>query len=134
MPGISPGSDFDPRVAAAFKAALLHQGLIALLIFAMLAAARAGLRAVLSADRASPGGGGPAPAPDPAPGGWRSRLGSAVLAQQAAAASIRSVAALGGVGLIILGTGPMAVAQASRVQAASSAQVGHGQDHRGWAR
>ena len=46
MPGMNSGSDrSDPAVAAAFRAALLHQGLIALLILAVLAAAWAVMRA-----------------------------------------------------------------------------------------
>jgi len=53
----------DPAVVAAFKAALLHQGLIALLIFAVLGLAWAGLRAWLSA-RA-----GPATSRPPGPAG-----------------------------------------------------------------
>ena len=55
MPGMNSGVNVnDPTVVAAFKAALLHQGLIALLIFA---AARAGLghRAGVAA-RAQPSG------------------------------------------------------------------------------
>jgi hypothetical protein len=46
MPGMNSGPNIDnPVVVAAFRAALLHQGLIALLIFAVLAAAWAALRA-----------------------------------------------------------------------------------------
>ena len=37
MPGMNSGINVsDPTVVAAFKAALVHQGLIALLIFALL--------------------------------------------------------------------------------------------------
>ena len=40
MPGMNSGSnDLDPRLAAAFRSALLHQGLVVLLILAVLAAA-----------------------------------------------------------------------------------------------
>jgi hypothetical protein len=52
MPRMS-GSDGDPRVTAAFKAALLHQGLIALLVLAVLVAAWAFLPAFRSALRSS---------------------------------------------------------------------------------
>ena len=50
MPGMNSGIDInDPTVVAAFKAALLHQGLIALLIFAVLGFAWVGVRAWLPA-------------------------------------------------------------------------------------
>jgi cytochrome oxidase Cu insertion factor (SCO1/SenC/PrrC family) len=59
MPGMNSGLNVnDPTVVAAFKAALLHQGLIALLIFAVLGLAWAGLRAWLPA-RAAPDAPGP---------------------------------------------------------------------------
>jgi cytochrome oxidase Cu insertion factor (SCO1/SenC/PrrC family) len=46
MPGMNSGPNInDPVVVAAFRAALLHQGLVALLIFAVLGAAYAALRA-----------------------------------------------------------------------------------------
>jgi cytochrome oxidase Cu insertion factor (SCO1/SenC/PrrC family) len=46
MPGMTTGLNIDdPVVVAAFRAALLHQGLIALLVFAVLAAAWAAARA-----------------------------------------------------------------------------------------
>jgi cytochrome oxidase Cu insertion factor (SCO1/SenC/PrrC family) len=62
MPGMNTGLNVnDPRVVAAFRTALLHQGLIALVIFAVLGVAWVSLRAWLPA-RA---GGGPA-APGPA--------------------------------------------------------------------
>ena len=58
-----------------------------------------------------------APAPAPAPAvtapGWRDRVRPAALRRGVAAASFRSVAAVGAVGLIILGAAPMAAAQAS---------------------
>jgi cytochrome oxidase Cu insertion factor (SCO1/SenC/PrrC family) len=44
---------------------------------------------------------------------WRARVRPAALCERAVTASSRSVAALGGVGLIVLGAAPMAVAQAS---------------------
>jgi cytochrome oxidase Cu insertion factor (SCO1/SenC/PrrC family) len=53
VPGMNSGINIgDPTVVAAFKAALLHQGVIALLIFAVLGAAWVGLRVLL---RAAPG-------------------------------------------------------------------------------
>ena len=46
MPGMNNGLDpNDPTVVAAFRAALLHQGLIALLIFAVLSVAWVSVRA-----------------------------------------------------------------------------------------
>ena len=46
MPGMNSGVNVnDPTVVAAFKAALLHQGLIALLIFAVLGLAWVSVRA-----------------------------------------------------------------------------------------
>ena len=46
MPGMNSGLDIDdPAVVAAFRSALLHQGLLALLVFAVLSAAWLGLRA-----------------------------------------------------------------------------------------
>jgi cytochrome oxidase Cu insertion factor (SCO1/SenC/PrrC family) len=50
-----------------------------------------------------------------APAGWRARLATVTLPQSLAAASIRSVAAVGAIGVIILGAAPMAAAQASHV-------------------
>jgi cytochrome oxidase Cu insertion factor (SCO1/SenC/PrrC family) len=47
--------------------------------------------------------------------GWRDRLRPAALRARLGAASIRSVAAVGAVGVIILGAAPMAVAQANPV-------------------
>jgi hypothetical protein len=62
MPGMNSGINIsDPTVVAAFKAALLHQGLIALLIFAVLVLAWMTVRAWLPAaarDGAGGGGGG----------------------------------------------------------------------------
>jgi cytochrome oxidase Cu insertion factor (SCO1/SenC/PrrC family) len=46
-------------------------------------------------------------------GGWRDRVRPAALRRGAATASFRTVAAVGAVGLIILGAAPMAAAQAS---------------------
>jgi cytochrome oxidase Cu insertion factor (SCO1/SenC/PrrC family) len=59
MPGMNSGLNIsDPAVVAAFKAALVHQGLIALVIFAVLGLAWVTLRAWLPASAA---GAGPAP-------------------------------------------------------------------------
>ena len=60
MPGMNSGLDVgDPAVVAAFKAALVHQGLIALLIFGLLGLAWITIRAGLPAAAAA--GAGPAP-------------------------------------------------------------------------
>jgi cytochrome oxidase Cu insertion factor (SCO1/SenC/PrrC family) len=76
MPGMNSGVNInDPTVVAAFKAALLHQGLIALLIFGLLGVAWVLVRAWPSAptrtgavSAASPASAGsPAPAESPAP-------------------------------------------------------------------
>ena len=72
MPGMNSGIDVsDPAVVAAFKAALVHQGLIALLIFAVLGLAWVTVRtwtpAAGAEAGAAPGPRGPAPA-EPA---WR---------------------------------------------------------------
>jgi cytochrome oxidase Cu insertion factor (SCO1/SenC/PrrC family) len=61
---------------------------------------------------------GPAAAAEPASTdlaapGWRERIRPASLRQSVATASIRSVAVIGALGLIILGAAPMAAAQAS---------------------
>src|SRR5690348_2719050 len=46
MPGMSPGLDTnDPVVVAAFRTALIHQGIVALLIFLLVSAVWAGARA-----------------------------------------------------------------------------------------
>ena len=56
MPGMNSGVNVnDPTVIAAFKSALLHQGIIALLIFAVLGLAWITVRAWLPA-AAQPGG------------------------------------------------------------------------------
>src|SRR5437762_76322 len=75
MPGMNSGIDVsDPAVVAAFKAALVHQGLIALLIFAVLGLAWVTVRtwtpAAGAEAGAAPGPRGPAPA-EPA---WRRLL------------------------------------------------------------
>jgi len=72
MPGMNSGINVnDPTVIAAFKSALLHQGIIALLIFGVLGLAWLTLRAWLPA-AARPGEqGGPAAAAEPA---WRQLL------------------------------------------------------------
>ena len=55
MPGMNTGLNVsDPTVVAAFKAALLHQGLIALLIFFVVGIAWLSLRAWLPAVRGRP--------------------------------------------------------------------------------
>ena len=55
MPGMNSGINVnDPTVVAAFKAALVHQGLIALLIFALLGLAWITVRAWLPAARPGP--------------------------------------------------------------------------------
>jgi cytochrome oxidase Cu insertion factor (SCO1/SenC/PrrC family) len=51
--------------------------------------------------------------PEAAPAGWRERLRPAAVRRSVASASFRTVAAVGAVGLIILGAAPMAAAQAS---------------------
>jgi cytochrome oxidase Cu insertion factor (SCO1/SenC/PrrC family) len=66
VPGMNSGLNVnDPTVVAAFRSALVHQGLLALLIFAVLAAVWLGVRA-----RRRAHGGGPAgpPAPPEPPG------------------------------------------------------------------
>jgi cytochrome oxidase Cu insertion factor (SCO1/SenC/PrrC family) len=49
------------------------------------------------------------------PGSWRDRIRPAAIRQSAAAAGIESVAAVGAIGLIVLGAAPMAAAQANPV-------------------
>ena len=77
MPGMNSGIDVsDPTVVAAFKAALVHQGLIALLIFALLGLAWVTVRTwtpAAAGAEAAPGPRGPALA-EPA---WRRCCGSA---------------------------------------------------------
>jgi cytochrome oxidase Cu insertion factor (SCO1/SenC/PrrC family) len=66
MPGMNSGLNVgDPTVVAAFKAALMHQGLIALLIFAVLGVAWIAARAWLA--RAGRDGNGTAAARTPGP-------------------------------------------------------------------
>ena len=77
MPGMNSGLNVnDPTVVAAFKAALLHQGLIALLIFFVVGLTWLSLRAWLPAVA-----GGPAPAAGPAEPAWRQvlRIGFGIL-------------------------------------------------------
>ena len=67
MPGMNSGlNDNNPLLVAAFRAALLHQGLIVLLIFAVLAiawvSAREWLRPGKAARPASPEPASPEPA------------------------------------------------------------------------
>ena len=65
----------DPTVIAAFMSALLHQGIIALLIFAVLGLAWITLRAWLPAVQpGDPAGPGSSPAPAPAEPAWRQVL------------------------------------------------------------
>jgi cytochrome oxidase Cu insertion factor (SCO1/SenC/PrrC family) len=72
MPGMNNGlNPSDPTVVAAFKAALLHQGLIALLIFLLVGLAWLGVRAWMPPGAA---GGIPAAAPAPAEPAWRRLL------------------------------------------------------------
>jgi len=72
MPGMNSGLDIsDPAVVAAFKAALVHQGLIALLIFGLLGLAWITLRAWLPAAGAGPAPEAAAPVAEPA---WRRLL------------------------------------------------------------
>ena len=69
MPGMNSGVNIsDPTVVAAFKAALVHQGIIALLIFAVLGLAWVSVRAWLTAAASTAvagtgGSAGPAPVP-----------------------------------------------------------------------
>ena len=73
MPGMNSGINVnDPTVVAAFKAALLHQGLIALLIFAVLGLAWVTVRAWLPGGRAAGAAAGHA-----RPGPGRARLAAA---------------------------------------------------------
>jgi cytochrome oxidase Cu insertion factor (SCO1/SenC/PrrC family) len=77
MPGMNSGLNVsDPTVVAAFRAALLHQGLIALLIFFVVGLTWVSLRAWLPAVA-----GGPAAATAPAEPAWRQvlRIGFGVL-------------------------------------------------------
>jgi cytochrome oxidase Cu insertion factor (SCO1/SenC/PrrC family) len=73
MPGMNSGLDpSDPTVVAAFKAALLHQGLIALLFFVVLGLAWLSVRALLPTATLQGGGAaGPAGLPEPS---WRRLL------------------------------------------------------------
>ena len=72
MPGMNSGIDVsDPTVVAAFKAALVHQGLIALLIFAVLGLAWVTIRVLFPA---AAGAGAEAPAAVLAEPAWRQVL------------------------------------------------------------
>ena len=72
MPGMNSGINVgDPTVVAAFKAALVHQGLIALLIFTVLGMAWVTIRVLFPA---AAGTAEPAPAPGPAEPAWRQVL------------------------------------------------------------
>ncbi len=73
MPGMNSGLNIsDPAVVAAFKAALVHQGLIALLIFALVGLAWISIRAWLPVSPA--GAGAAAQAPALAEPAWRRLL------------------------------------------------------------
>ena len=75
MPGMNSGLDIsDPAVVAAFKAALVHQGLIALLIFALLGLAWITIRAWLPASAAGAGTAPEATAAAVAEPAWRRLL------------------------------------------------------------
>jgi cytochrome oxidase Cu insertion factor (SCO1/SenC/PrrC family) len=76
MPGMNSGINVsDPTVVAAFKAALLHQGLIALLIFATLGMAWVTVRAWRpAAAQAGAGSSADPPGPAPAEPAWRQLL------------------------------------------------------------
>ena len=74
MPGMNSGLDIsDPAVVAAFKAALVHQGLIALLIFAVLGLAWVTVRAWLAPAGSAIAAAGQA-GPGPAEPAWRQLL------------------------------------------------------------
>jgi cytochrome oxidase Cu insertion factor (SCO1/SenC/PrrC family) len=74
MPGMNSGLNIsDPTVVAAFKAALLHQGLLVLLIFAVLGLAWVSLRAWLPAASSDDASTVAAPAKDAEPA-WRQLL------------------------------------------------------------
>jgi cytochrome oxidase Cu insertion factor (SCO1/SenC/PrrC family) len=75
MPGMNSGVNVnDPTVVAAFKAVLLHQGLIALLIFALLGLAWVSVRAWQPYARNSAAQAPSAPAPVQAEPAWRQVL------------------------------------------------------------
>jgi len=75
MPGMNSGLNIsDPAVVAAFKAALVHQGLIALLIFALVGLAWITLRAWLPAAAAGAGAAPEATAAATAEPAWRRLL------------------------------------------------------------
>jgi len=75
MPGMNSGIDVsDPAVVAAFKAALVHQGLIALLIFAVLGLAWVTVRTWTPAAGAEAGAAPGPRRPAPAEPAWRRLL------------------------------------------------------------
>jgi cytochrome oxidase Cu insertion factor (SCO1/SenC/PrrC family) len=75
MPGMNSGVNIDdPTVVAAFKAALLHQGLIALLIFALLGLAWVSVRAWQPFARNSAAEAANTPVPVQAEPAWRQVL------------------------------------------------------------
>ena len=75
MPGMNSGVNVNsPLVVAAFKSALLHQGLIAMVIFAVLGLAWVTLRAWLPAAAGASAGPGSSPAATAAEPAWRQLL------------------------------------------------------------
>ena len=76
MPGMNSGLNVgDPTVVAAFKAALMHQGLQALLIFAVLGFVWFTVRTwPPAAAQADAGGAAGTPGPAPAEPAWRQLL------------------------------------------------------------
>ncbi len=77
MPGMNSGLDIsDPAVVAAFKAALVHQGLIALFIFGLVGLVWITIRAWLPAAAAADGRRRRLPVPS-RPGGGCCASGSA---------------------------------------------------------
>ena len=81
MPGMNSGLEAnDPVVVAAFRAALIHQGIFALLIFGLVSAVWAAARWRLAPPRGTAGRGGPAAAWAAEPAGRRLlRLGFGLL-------------------------------------------------------
>jgi cytochrome oxidase Cu insertion factor (SCO1/SenC/PrrC family) len=75
MPGMNSGLDLsDPAIVAAFKAALVHQGLIALLIFVFVGLSWVSIRAWLNASPAAAGDETAGSAPAGAEPAWRQLL------------------------------------------------------------
>src|SRR5690349_14864225 len=75
MPGMNSGVNVNsPLVTAAFKSALVHQWIIAMVIFGVLGLAWLTLRAWLPAAARTPGGAGGSPGPAVAEPAWRQLL------------------------------------------------------------